>query len=371
MTDIDIASVRRRGHRRRSILMAIMLLPACKTTDESEERARTAAEAKADGNAISAVCREGDDLSPELQDELTTAAREVHAALVAGEVDDVLQSFHPRTRAGQDEQALLDALRGMSARLAQVDAKSSTYDRVTLVEVSGGVSDLTRTICEGTASQGHVTMLLNAGDEDVALVTMKSPGDPIGYTTALTLRKHGEKWSTVAVHVGPHSYRGRSSEDLESMGATLVRGGKRVPAFILFALARTLSDRGAGVRTQARDRLDEKLAKLEKDPGLKSELGTWSLGGQSFELDSLSLVATKSQISPVVHYRSPGGLVPEHLEREGDLLLSELGRRYPELAEMFDAVVFEASVEKPGGDAKTYDAYRLVRFFTRDPSGGS
>ena len=114
------------------------------------------------------------------------------------------------------------------------------------------------------------------------------------------------------------------------------------------------------------DRIEQKLAAISRDQLFAAETGTWTIGQARFQIQGLSLVATQQDISPVIKYVSPQGLVQDLLDRDADLLVEEVRRRFPELPKHFDTVVFEAYADVPNQPGASYQAYRVVRYF--DPA---
>lgn len=177
----------------------------------------------------------------------------------------------------------------------------------------------------------------------------------------MQLRRRGEQWHLLGIQVNPTAYRGQDAAAWEALADLAMSQKKVVLAYLVLGLAQTLSDRGASITSATHERIEDKLAAIASDRLFMAELGVWTLGDARFRIEGLSLVATQSDISPVFKYVSPQGLVEDLLDRDADVLVEEVRRRFPELATHFDAVVLEAYAEPPTEPGKSYQAYRVVR----------
>jgi hypothetical protein len=280
-------------------------------------------------------------------------------------VDGLFEALHPQASRGQAREPIVEAFRSMRGRLGP----RTTLPRpewLFFVDVTGGTNDLARVQCGEPDAVDSLTLMTNAGGEDVAVVSMWSKGDPYAHTTTITLRRRGDAWRLVGIHVSPAAYRGRTALDFLETAEQLQQKRRPVGAFLALGAAETLSNRGSAVTTGIRQRAEQGRAAVESSAALSSELGTWTIDGRSFDVQGFGLAATASDLSAVVKYVTPGGLVRETLDQEADLLIAHVRARYPELASVFDAVVFEAYAEPPTAPNRQYDAFRVARFF--DPS---
>jgi hypothetical protein len=281
--------------------------------------------------------------------------------LRTGDHQAIWQGLHPQAQRADGQQAFMEALSGMRSRLSEAEP-AATIDDVHFVDVHGGVNDLARVQCETRPGDPNgFSMLLNAGDEDVGVVNFEIAGEVFSYAATVQLRKRGEAWRLVGIQVNPASYRGRSAAAFETMADAYARQQKIVAAYLALGVAQTLSSRGS-LAGALKERVNTKLEKLRNDQLLEAQLGVWEIDGKSYDMQAVALASTRSDISAVFKYVTPGGLVAESLEQEANALLAHVKARFPELTEQFDAVVFEAYAEAPDEPGKRYDAYRVARY---------
>jgi hypothetical protein len=345
------------------MLLLGALSASCKTSTEDERRAETG-EAKPPAK-IGLQCKAVGEADSAQRQAVEGAARSAYETLMRSDFDAMWSMLHPQAQRGQGKEPIVEALRSMRARLGDATAEPKLEWAYT-VGVDGGANDLARVQCGPEGEMESLTMMANAGGEDLAVASLWTPGMPYSYTTTVTLRKRGPSWRLVGVHVSPSAYRGKTAADFFRVAEQFDERGRSVTAFLALGVARTLSGRGSSVTTVLRERIDQNLDALEKSPGYTKELGTWTVDDRSYVVHGFGLAATQSDLSVVVQYVTPGGLVRETLEQEADQLIAHMRTRYPELRGLFDAVVFEAYREAPTEKDAEYDAYRIARYL--DPS---
>lgn len=368
----------RRGRSRdlASLVGCIALFCACSTQPEEPAQPATPAGQAQDGQgrAIAVQCQSGEAIDAAARAALEEQARAFYQALREGRSDALWDGLHPQARREDQRQPFLEALEGMEARLSGV-TREPRLDAVHLVDLRGGTNALARVQCGAADDPRRFTLLANAGDEDVAVVVLHASAGGQAAKTSQTehavtvqLRRRGERWHLLGIQVNPTAYRGQDAAAWEALADLAMSQKKVVLAYLVLGLAQTLSDRGASITSATHERIEDKLAAIASDRLFMAELGVWTLGDARFRIEGLSLVATQSDISPVFKYVSPQGLVEDLLDRDADVLVAEVRRRFPELATHFDAVVLEAYAEPPTEAGKSYQAYRVVRPLAPPPA---
>lgn len=350
----------------RAALLCVASLSACSTEPQEPAGAATpaaAGQARDDqGRAIAVECQSGDTIDAAVRAAVEEQARAFYGALREGRTDALWDGLHPQARREDQRQPFMAALEGMEARLSGITLEPR-LEAVHLVDLRGGTNALARVQCGAADDPQRLTLLVNAGDEDVALVVLHTPqaAGQTEHAVTIQLRRRSERWHLLGIQVNPTAYRGQGATAYESLADLAMSQKKVVLAYIMLGLAQTLSERGASITSAAHERIESKLAAIASDRLFMAELGTWSLGDARFRIEGLSLVATQSDISPVIKYVSPQGLVEDLLDRDADALVAEVRRRFPELVAHFDAIVFEAYAEPPTEPGKSYQAFRVVR----------
>ncbi|MCA9656218.1 MAG: hypothetical protein H6712_15330 [Myxococcales bacterium] len=356
------ASIARLGSSTSSVLLSVLLL-ACSAEPDTAPTTKTDAAERS--QTISVECKSDDAVDATVREEVETRARALLQDLREGRLDPLWEELHPQARNEGQREAFMEALRAMQQRSAMTPGES-VVDRVHLVSIEGGSNDLAKAQCGAPDDPDRFTLLVNAGDEDVAVVILLSARGTVETATTIQLRKRGDRWRLLGIQVNPSRYRGKGAAAYEIAADVYMRERKVLVGYLLLGLAQTLSDRGAAVESALHDRIEEKIGAIQRDKLFERETGTWTLGDARFQIEDVSLVATGAEISPVIKYVSPQGLVKDLLDQDADALVEEVRRRFPELAKHFDAVVFEAYAESPKEPGRSYQAYRVVRYL--DPT---
>jgi hypothetical protein len=348
---------------------AIALLVAgagCQT-----DAAGPAADAKARAQAIESAavpgkiavgCVGGDAIDAAVRESILATARAAFDHVRAGDLEALWAGLHPQAQRAGQQDAFAEAIRAAAARLEGAQGEPS-IESVHFVDVRGGASDLAKVQCGDAKDPAAFELVANAGNEDVAVVTFVSDGDPFAFATTLQLRKRGQQWRLLGVQAGLARYRGKGAEEFEQLGDALAKQQKIVPGYLALAVAQQLAARGSAIKSHRHARIEEKLAAMEGSELLKAEIGPLQVGGKTYEIAGFAVASTKSDLSPVIKYVTPGGLIREVLDGEADQLLAHVSTRWPELRDTFDAVVFEAYAEAPTEPGREYEAYRIARYF--------
>lgn len=346
-----------------SVFAAAMLVACTSETDPPASAPKAPPSADGNSQPIAVECKTDDAIAAEQREELESRAKELHTALRTGELEKLWDDLHPQARRDDQRELFMEALAGMEQRL-QITPMLVNVERVHHVDLKGGSSDLAQVKCgEGDS---RYTLLVNAGDEDVGVVILRSPAPHTEHVTTVQLRRRGDRWRLLGIQVNPSRYRGKNAAAFEELGDGFMRTQKVVMGYFMLGLAQILSGRGAAVESIHHQRIEDKIAAITRDQLFKAEMGTWALGDDRFTIEGLSLIATRQEISPVIKYVSPQGLVKDLLDRDADKLIEEVRRRFPELSEHFDTVVFEAYAKTPEEAGENRQAYRLVRFLDPD-----
>jgi hypothetical protein len=353
---------------------ALLLAAACQT-DADVPAADAKARAQAIENAavpakIAVACVGGDAIEPAVRERILAAAEAAFAQVRAGDLEALWAGLHPQAQRAGQQDAFGEAIRSAAHRLEGARGEP-VLEHVHHVDVRGGASDLAKVQCGDAKDPSAFEFVANAGNEDLAVVTYVNDGDPFAFATTLQLRRRGEAWRLLGVQAGLARYRGKGPEEFERQGEGFAKEQKIVPGYLALAVAQQLAARGSAIKTQRQARIEQKLASVEGSELLKAEVGPWVVGGKTYEITGLAVASTQTDLSPVIKYVTPGGLIREVLDGEADQLLAEVKTRWPALRESFDAVVFEAYAEAPSEPNREYDAYRIARYFdaSKRPDG--
>ncbi len=344
------------------IATTFALLLGCTAEPETApDGSGPADEAEAARSKIAVNCTPTSTLEPGSKAKIHGAAQEVFDRLRAGDIDAIWSALHPQAQRADQREAFTQALDNMHRRLRGSSAKP-TVEHAFFVDVQGGVTDLARIACGAKDDPQALTLFANAGNEDLAVVTLTTPGEPFGLATTVQLRRTRAGWRVLGVNVGLASYRGRDATDYETLADGYVGQQRAVEAYLALGIAEQLAGRGGSMKTTRLLTISDKLSAVGRSREYQQHLGAWELGGVQYNVTGFSIAATQSDLSAVVKYVSPGGLIKEILDSEADQLLGYVKMQYPELAKQFDALVLEAYAQESDSEEQV-DAYRVARYF--------
>lgn len=333
----------------------------CSTEDSSDTPAgQPQPGARAGDPSIKVSCSDVSKLPAEDGKAILSAAQSVYQTLRDGANEELWSSLHPQASDETQREAFFAAAQNMKRRLDK-SLPETSLEHAYFVDVKGGVSDLTRVDCGPDRDPNALTLIANAGDEDLAMATVVTRGNPFGYATTIQLRRRGARWRLLGVQVSPSSYMGKTAAEYERVADTFVVSADPLEAYLLLGVAQQLAARGGSVKTARLLQIEDKLTEIGGSEALAKHFGPLIIGGKTFEVLDATLAATQSDISPVIKYVSPGGLIKEILDGEADQLIAHLRTTHPQLSKHFDAIVFEAYAQKPVKPDVEYDAYRIVR----------
>ncbi len=351
--------------RRAATAIAIaLLLPACGGDPETSNGQQPGADDPAPAGQVGASCQPTSALPETDREAVHAAAQAAFSQLRAGELEVLWDSLHPQARRDDQREAFTGALASMQHRL-ESGAQTGEVTDAYLVDIRGGASALTRVRCGAEQDPDGLTLITNAGDEDVAVVSLRTSGDPFGFATTVQLRRHADAWRVLGVHVGLSEYRGRTAQDYERLADAYVQQRRVLEAYLVLAVAEHLANRGASVKLDSALAIADKLDAVATSKEFQQQLGVWEVGARRYDVQGFSVTATQGDLSAVIRYVTPTGLIQDALDEEADALFAHLGMQHPEIAKRFDAVVFEAyDSEAAAADPGTQvQAFRTARVF--------
>ena len=117
-----------------------------------------------------------------------------------------------------------------------------------------------------------------------------------------------------------------------------------MPAYLAFSVAAHLRSLGPWASSGEALTLKRELETLRLREKLPFQ---WNVGGTDYQLVSIGIITTLTDISPHVRYITHGDLVQAQVESEAALLLEYVKSTYPDLATEFEAMLFQAHDRMP------------------------
>lgn len=160
-------------------------------------------------------------------------------------------------------------------------------------------------------------------------------------------------WRVNAFYVSMTSITGHTAADILRMGDQQATKGHTFNAYLLYAVARALADRGPNI-TQLNLMTDIKAALLKQEPPpeLKGKMPfSWRLDGATFPVESVTLVGADNKLGLSLLHRDPSwdGKDTGKGERRNKRLIDGFVKAHPEYSEVFSYI--SVRILEPGKDS--------------------
>jgi hypothetical protein len=181
------------------------------------------------------------------------------------------------------------------------------------------------------------------------LFTAKTRNNDWSLTTWMI--EKDKTWRVHAFYVSMASIVGHSAPDILRMGEAQAKKGNAFNAYLLYAVARNLADRGPNIDLGLTTDINAALAKQAPPPELKGAPPfTWQLEGTTFPVEFVALVGTDKKLGLTFLHRDPSwdGKDTGKAERRNKRLIDGFVKAHPEYSEVFSYI--SARILEPGKD---------------------
>lgn len=188
-----------------------------------------------------------------------------------------------------------------------------------------------------TANQIHTLFTAKTRNNDWSLTAWMMETDKI--------------WRVHAFYVSMASIVGHTAPDVLRMADDQAQKGHAFNAYLLYAVARNLADRGPNIDLAVTREINAALAKHEAPPELKGAPPfQWNLEGTIFPVEFVALVGTDNKLGLTLLHRDPSwdGKDTGKAERRNKRLIDSFVKAHPEYKDVFTYI--SARILEPGKD---------------------
>lgn len=230
-----------------------------------------------------------------------------------------------------------------------------------LIKINGSGKTASKVFCGSVNANdpSHLSVQAFIGDTDTAIIQMEVPKKPFSQLVSLQLAKHEGLYRLVSMQLSLDKYNGKNSFYYDALSKKYVDEKKYMEAFIYNQVALLLSQKGNFLQSALNIQLNADFQKLQNNQKLKHALEIWKIDKNQYQIISLGLITTQSDMNLHIKYVAPQGLQPDQLQQDAEHLMHYLKQTYPTLNQEFHGVVFEAYETMPVDKTKIYPFYRV------------
>jgi hypothetical protein len=211
-----------------------------------------------------------------------------------------------------------------------------------LPEVTGGTQEQ-RVVC-GNLSTPETWVAVNAKPgpaEAYAIVE----GDTVNNTNAFVIWLIPEKsnWRVQYVHFATITMVGKSADDLQKIAATENAKQHNFNAFIFYAAALQLADRGPFFQLGIRPEIEKAIGNVQRPSILQGQAPfVWNFDKSTFRVLNVGPIGIGGKIYLLVSHEIEPWSEDKEADRKNRDLIAALAKAYPEYKEAFAGLVVRA-----------------------------
>jgi hypothetical protein len=309
------------------------------------------------------ICADWDEIGSSEQKAIKSSSFEILEKMATAQYETIWNSSHPMLKKSTPKEQFKKAIKSIQPLLTQLNNAEFVDGRLaTIIGYNGKSHPLLFGLID-VNSPDHLRAQSLAGVKQSAIAMIKINSQPIGRTVSLQMAKDKGKFKLFRFDITATSYHKKTAKYYQETAENLISEQKLLPAYIVHLMAVHLSQLGPTLKTGQSIKLEERLQTLSKNQRLKNELTRWELLGKNYTLFGIGLVEAQDGILPRVRYLAHDELGDETTSKEAAALMEHVKAHYPELAEVFDNILFEAYTENPTSPKKQYKCYRTVLDF--------
>ena len=211
-----------------------------------------------------------------------------------------------------------------------------------LAEVTGGDQEQ-RVVCGNLSSpEGWVAVNAKPGAAEAHVIV---EGQTVNNANVFVLRllREQENWHVQYIHFATAGMVGKSADDLRRMAETEHQRQHRFNAFILYAAALQLADRGPFFQLGIRPEIEKGMSDVLRPPILEGQAPfTWNFDNSTFKVLNVGPIGVGGKIYLLVNHEIEPWAVDEVADRMNRDLMAAFAKAYPEYKEAFAGLVVRA-----------------------------
>lgn len=309
------------------------------------------------------ICADWDEIGSSEQKAIKSVSFEILEKMVTAQYEEIWNSSHPILKKSISKEQFKKAIKDTQPLLTQLNNAEFIDGRLaTIIGYNGKSHPLLFGLID-VNSPDHLRAQSLAGVKQSAIAMIKINSQPIGRTVSLQMAKDKGKFKLFRFAITASSYHEKTANYYQEAAENFISEQKLLPAYLAYLMAVKLSQLGPTLKTGQSIKLEECLQALGKNQRLKNELTKWELPDKNYTLFGIGLVEAQDGILPRVRYLAHDEINDEATPKEAAALMEYVETHYPELAELFDNILFEAYTENPVSPKKQYNCYRTVLDF--------
>jgi hypothetical protein len=313
-------------------------------------------------------CANWDDIDSSRQEAIKSVSFEILEKMAASQYEDIWDSSHPAFKKSISKEQLEKTMKHLSPLLTQHNDAEFIDGRLAKIFGYKGASQPLFFGLLDVNSPDHLRAQTLAGAKESAIAMIKLNTQPIGHTLILQMAKDKGKFKMFRFDITPASYHNKTAKYYQVTAEKFADEQKFLPAYLTCLMAVRLSNLGPTLKTGQSIVLEERLLKLSKNQILKNELTRWELPDRNYTLFGIGLMQAQDGFLPRVRYLAQDQINNESTAKEAAALMEYVETYHPEIAEVFDNILFEAYTENPTNPEKQYNGYRTVLHFKSEPN---
>jgi hypothetical protein len=158
----------------------------------------------------------------------------------------------------------------------------------------------------------------------------------------------GSGWRALSIYVNASAASGRTSTDFLRLAREQKARGHLFNAALLYAGARSLTDRGPNFQLGLLQDIQEDLATFQAPPELSGPAPfTWTFEGRAYEVSQVTTMGVGGKLVLLMKRRAPAWPGDKAVDAESRTFIEGFIKAHPEYGEVFGAIVVQAV--KPDG----------------------
>ena len=222
-------------------------------------------------------------------------------------------------------------------------------------KVTGGTQEQ-RVVCGNLSSpEGWVAVNAKPGPAEAYAIV---EGDIINNKNAFViwLLPEQSNWRVQYVHFATTTMVGKSADDLQKIAATENAKQHTFNAFILYAAAFQLADRGPFFQLGIRPEIEKAIGNVQRPPILQGQAPfVWNFDKSTFKVLNVGPIGIGGKIYLLVSQEVEPWAEDKQADRENRNLITAFAKAYPEYKEAFAGLVVRARERGGNGGFGTVD----------------
>lgn len=211
-----------------------------------------------------------------------------------------------------------------------------------IARVTGG-SQEQRVVCGNLSSpESWVAVNAKPGPAEAHVIV---EGQTINNTTAFVVWLIPEQgnWHVQYIHYATAGMVGNSADDLRKMAATENQKHHSLNAFILYAAALQLADRGPFFQLGVRPEIEREMGEVQRPHILQGQPPfTWDLDKSTFKVLNVGPIGVGGKIYLLVNHEVEPWAADKEADRKNRDFITAFAKAYPEYRDAFAGLVVRA-----------------------------